>query len=267
MIRATHPLPAFAVTALVSGVAAARGARGTTLLLVVLSTAVGQASVGWSNDYLDRDRDRAAGRTDKPLVADDVGERAVLAGALVAFPVSVALSLPLGIAAPAVMLVAAGSAWLYNAAFKSTILSFLPYAVSFGLAPVYIWLVTSDDFPPVWIVVAAALMGVAGHLINVIPDFETDQATAVRGLPHRLGLKGSLGLACAVLIIVLAVVLWSTAPLVMGQLVAAPVAVALIASLAWAGQRGRGRLGFRLTIAAVGAIVMVFLLSPNAARL
>jgi 4-hydroxybenzoate polyprenyltransferase len=235
--------------------------------LVVLSTAVGQASVGWSNDYLDRERDGAAGRTDKPLVVGDVGERAVLTGALIAFPLGAALSLPLGIVEAVVMLVAVGSAWLYNAVFKSTTLSFLPYAVSFGLAPVYIWLVTSVDLPPAWIVVAAALMGVAGHLINVIPDLETDQVTAVRGLPHRLGLKGSLGLACVVLGLVLAVVLWSTWPPVTGQLGAAIMALALIGGLAWAGLRGRGRLGFRLTIAAVGAIVVVFLLSPNASQL
>jgi 4-hydroxybenzoate polyprenyltransferase len=267
MVRATHTLPALAVTGLVTAVTAARGARGATLVLVLLSTAAGQASVGWSNDYLDRERDRAADRTDKPIVAGEVSERAVLAGALIALPVSAVLSLPLGVPEATVMLVAVGSAWLYNAAFKSTAWSFLPYAVSFGLAPVYIWLVTSEDVPPGWIVAAAVLMGVAGHLINVIPDLETDEATAVRGLPHRLGLKGSLGLACVVLGLVLAVVLAFTAPPVTGQLVAAAIAVALIAGLAWAGLRGRGRLGFRLTIAAVGAIVAVFLLSPTASRL
>lgn len=267
LIRATHPLPALAVTALVTGVTAARGARGATLVLVLLSTAAGQASVGWSNDFLDRERDRVARRTDKPIVRGDVSERAVLSGALVAFPLSVALSLPLGLPEAAVVLVAVGSAWLYNAVFKSTTWSFIPYAVSFGLAPVYIWLVTSNDLPPAWIVAAAALMGVAGHLINVIPDLDTDQATAVRGLPHRLGLTGSLGLACVVLAMVLGIVLAFTAPPVTAQVLASAAAVALIAGLAWAGLRGSGRLGFRLTIAAVGAIVAVFLLSPGASRL
>lgn len=260
-------MPALAVTTLVAAVAASRGASGVTLALVILSTGAGQASVGWSNDYLDRARDRAAARSDKPIVAGDVGEGAVLAGSLVAFPVSAALSVLLGLAEATVMTVAVGSAWLYNAVFKSTPLSWLPYAVSFGLAPVYIWIATTDVIPPAWLVVATALLGVAGHLLNVIPDLEADRATAVRGLPHRLGLRGSLLLACAVLVGVLGLILSATAPPTAPQLVAAGMALALIAGIGWAGLRGSGRLGFRLTIAAAGAIVAVFLLSPAASTL
>lgn len=267
LVRATHPLPALAVTTLVSAVAFSRGARGSTLALVILSTAAGQASVGWSNDYLDRDRDRAAGRSDKPIVAGDVGERAVLVGALVAFPTSAALSIPLGPMEGALMAVAVGSAWLYNAVFKSTVLSWLPYAISFGLAPVYLWFVTSDEAPPLWIVASTTLLGISGHLLNVIPDLETDRATAVRGLPHRLGLRNSLLLACVVLVGVLVLILSATAPLAAGQIVAAALALGLVLGIAWAGLRGRGRLGFRLTIAAVAAIVAAFLLSPVASRL
>jgi 4-hydroxybenzoate polyprenyltransferase len=234
---------------------------------VILSTAAGQASVGWSNDYLDRERDRAAGRRDKPLVAGDVGERAVLIGAVVALPLSGALSIRLGVEEAGVMTVAVGSAWLYNAIFKSTVLSWLPYAVSFGLAPVYIWLTTAGELPPSWIVAATALLGVAGHLLNVIPDLEADQATAVRGLPHRLGLRGSLMLACVVLVGVLALIVGATGPPSAGQVSAGALGLGLVGGIVWAGLRGRGRLGFRLTIAAVAAIVATFLLSPAASRL
>lgn len=267
LLRATHPLPALAVTVLVTAVAASRGARGWTLAFVALSTAAGQASVGWSNDYLDRQRDRSTGRGDKPIVAGDVEPRTVVVGALVAFPLSVGLSVLLGLAEAAVMLVAVGSAWLYNVVFKSTAASFLPYAVSFGLAPVYIWLATSADLPPSWIVAGAALLGAAAHLLNVIPDLEADRVTAVRGLPHLLGLRGSLLLACLVLAGVLALVLVATGPPGSRQVVAGVLAGALIAGVAWAGLRGRGRTGFRLTIAAAAAIVAVLLLSPDVARL
>lgn len=267
LIRATHPLPAFAVTALVTGVTASRDASGRTLLLVALSTAAGQASVGWSNDYLDRERDRATGRVEKPVVSGDVGARAVLAGALVAYPLSVALSVPLGLAEAAVMLAAVGSAWLYNAWLKSTLLSFLPYAVSFGLAPVYVWLATGNALPPLWVVAVTGFLGAAAHLLNVIPDLDTDRVTQVRGLPHALGLKRSLFLAAGVLVAVLVAVLVGTWPPVGAQLAASGAAVALIAGVAWAGRGGRGRLAFRLTIGAAGAIVAVFLLSPQAGRL
>jgi 4-hydroxybenzoate polyprenyltransferase len=256
-----------AVTTLVSAVAASRGANGSTLAFLILSTAAGQASVGWSNDYLDRERDRASGRKEKPIVAGDVGERAVLLGALIAFPLSAALSVPLGVSEAAVMTAAVGSAWLYNAVLKSTVLSWLPYAVSFGLAPIYIWRATAGQLPPSWLVAGAGLLGVAGHLLNVIPDLEADRATAIRGLPQRLGLRGSLLLACVVLVGVLVLILTATAPPNAAQLVASAAGLGLIGGIAWAGLRGRGRLGFRLTIAAAAAIVAVFLLAPAASRL
>lgn len=267
LLRATHPLPALAVTTLVTLVAASRGARGWTLALVFLSTAVGQASVGWSNDYLDRGRDRATGRLDKPIVAGEVGSRAVLVAALLALPLCIGLSVPLGIGEAAVMAVAVGFAWLYNSTLKSTMASPLPYAVSFGLAPVYIWLATSGDLPPGWIPAATALLGFAAHFLNVIPDLESDRAARVRGLPHVLGLRRSLYLACSVLLIALAVVALGTAPLTAAQYVVAGVAFALIAGVARSGRREAGRLAFRLTIASAGAIVAVFLLSPSASQL
>ena len=269
LVRATHAVPALAVTVLVSVVSAARGARGLTLLWAVLSTAAGQASVGWSNDYLDRDRDRAVGRREKPIVAGDVSSGAVLVAAIVAFPLSILLSVPLGLPEALVMAVAVGAAWAYNAILKATVFSWLPYAVAFGLAPVYAWLATSGRLPPAWIVAAAALLGFAGHLLNVVPDLESDRRAAVLGLPHRVGLRASLLLACGALAGVLALVLIRMAPLgtTTWQFGSAVVALVLIAAVASAGATGKGRLGFLLTIAAAAAIIATFLLSPGAARL
>jgi 4-hydroxybenzoate polyprenyltransferase len=267
LVRATHPLPAVAVTVLVGAVTAARGASAGTLVWVVASSAAGQASVGWSNDYLDRDRDKRAGRAEKPLVAGDVRPGTVLTGALVALPLSALLSGPVGLAESGVMLAAVLSAWGYNLGLKATPLSWMPYAVSFGLAPVYMWMATSGtDLPPAWIVAAAALLGVGAHLLNVLPDLGADRAGAVRGLPHRLGVRGSLLLACGLLAGVLASLLGFGGPPDAGRAAAAGLAAGLIGGVAWAGIRGRNRLGFRLTIAAAGAIVLVLVLSPAALR-
>ena len=50
-------------------------------MLVALAVLAGQLSVGWSNDYLDRERDRAAGRTDKPVAAGELSPTLVRDGA------------------------------------------------------------------------------------------------------------------------------------------------------------------------------------------
>jgi 4-hydroxybenzoate polyprenyltransferase len=265
LARATHPLPAAAVTVLVGAVTAARGADAGTLAWVVASTLAGQASVGWSNDYVDRRRDAEAGRREKPLVAGDVSPRAVLAGALIALPFSVALSVPAGVPEAGVMLTAVASAWAYNLGLKATPLSWLPYAVSFGLAPVYIWLATSG-VPPAWIVAGGAMLGVAAHLLNVLPDLESDRVGAARGLPHLIGATGSLLLAGGLLAALLITVLVAGGPADGRRAWAAAVAAALIAAVVIAGLLGRRRLGFRITIAAAGAIVLVVVLSPGALR-
>ncbi len=268
LIRATHPLPALAVTTLVAVVTAARDADASALAFVVASTATGQASVGWSNDYLDRDRDAIAGRTDKPIVAGEIGPFVVWVAALVAFPFSIVLSLLVGAAEALVMLVAVASAWAYNFGLKGTVFSGIPYVVAFGLAPVYIWLATSDSLPAGWIVAAGALLGAAAHLLNALPDFESDRRGEVRGLVHRLGFRRALLLACAVLAVLLGVILLADGvPATGRQLGAGGVAAILILAVAWAGLRGAARLGFRLTILAAGALVATFVLSPAAARL
>lgn len=219
--------------------------------------------MGWSNDYLDRGRDAAAGRTDKPLVAGDVSPATVGWAALAALPICLALSLPLGLPETGVMAAAVISAWVYNAGLKGTVVSWLPYAVSFGLAPMYIWLAATGDSPPWWVAIGAGVLGVAAHLLNVIPDLEADAATTVRGLPHRLGLRASLLLACALFALVLTLVLVAGdgpgTPATLGAVLTA----ALILGVAWSGLTGRSRVGFRLAVGVAAAIVAVMVLLPG----
>jgi 4-hydroxybenzoate polyprenyltransferase len=263
LARALHPLPAFAVTALATAVTAALGAGAGTLGLVAASTAAGQASVGWSNDYLDRERDAAAGRADKPLVTGQVSSAIAWSAALAAFPICLLVSLPLGLPETGVMAAAVASAWLYNARLKATALSWLPYAVSFGLAPVYIWLAATGEMPPWWVAIGAGVLGVAAHLLNVIPDLEADAATTVRGLPHRLGLRASLLLACVLFALALTLVLVAGDDPGPPATLAAVLTAALILGVAWSGLTGRGRLGFRLAVGVAAAIVAVLVLLPG----
>lgn len=261
LLQATHPVPAAAVSVLAGTVVGARGAGIAATALATASTVAGQLSVGWSNDYLDRDEDAAVGRRDKPIPAGRIRPGAVWRAALVAFPVCLALSIPLGVAEVVVMAAAVGSAWAYNLGLKRTLLSWLPYAVSFGLAPVYIWLAAGDGPPPGWVVAGGALLGLAGHLTNVLPDLEVDRARGARGLPHRLGPGLSLALAGTAVGATVALVLGSAdevgPPVLLGAAVAGTLTVALLV----AGAARRTRLAFLLTIAAAAAAVGTFLLS------
>ena len=162
----------------VAGVAAAIGAT--------------QLSVGWVNDWLDAERDRVTGRTDKPVAAGAVSRRTVgISGLIAALAVPV-LGLPFGVAATVCITLVGVFALLYDWPLKSTPLSVVPYLVAFGLMPAFVVLaLPGHPWPPAWLVAAGALLGGGAHFANVLPDLADDAATGVVGLPHRLGAAGS----------------------------------------------------------------------------
>ena len=192
LLMACHPAPALLVTAVAAALALScgRGAGGSTL--VALAVLAGQLSVGWSNDRVDLERDRAAGRGDKPLAGGAVRPGTVTAGALTALAVCVPLSLACGAAAGAAHLAGVVSAWGYNLGLKRTPLSWVPYALAFGLLPAFVSLgLPGHPWPPAWALAAGAALGVGAHAANVLPDIDADLAAGVRGLPQRLGERWS----------------------------------------------------------------------------
>jgi 4-hydroxybenzoate polyprenyltransferase len=197
LLLASHPAPGLAVTALATALAASVDARPVRVGLAFLA---GQLSVGWSNDWVDADRDRQVQRPDKPVV-QGLPVSAVRTAAVLAVLACVPLSLALGVRAGAAHLVAVASAWAYNGALKATALSFAPYAVSFGLVPSVVTLALPEhEAAPWWATGAGALLGVGAHFANVLPDLEDDAATGVRGLPQRLGRTWASALAGVALV-------------------------------------------------------------------
>lgn len=184
LVRACHPEPTAAVTVLTATLV---GASGGNPLLAGAAVLSGQLSVGWSNDWVDAARDRLVGRQDKPVV-QGLPVATVRRAALLALLACVPLSLLMGRYAGAAHLVAVASAWSYNARLKSTVLSFVPYMLSFGLLPSVVTLtVPGHPGAPWWATSAGALLGIGAHGANTLPDLEDDVATGVRGLPQRLG--------------------------------------------------------------------------------
>ncbi len=161
-----------------------------------MAVLAGQLSVGWCNDAADAARDTATGQARKPIVIGLVAARTVRSAATVALLLAVPLSLLSGLAAATVHLIAVAAAWAYNLRLKSTLLSWAPYTLAFGLVPLFVALgQPGHELPPWWLTAAAALLGLAAHLANVLPDIAADLTTGVRGLPQRLGVARVRALA------------------------------------------------------------------------
>jgi len=200
LVRASHPEPTVMVTALAMALAVGTGRSGMGVLAVGAAVLAGQLSVGWHNDWLDAARDAAAGRPDKPVAAGAIARRTVGRAALTALIAAVPLSLASGWRPGLAHLVAIALAWAYNARLKATLISFVPYAVSFPLLVAFVTLgAPHASWPPWWALVTAALLGCSAHLVNVVPDMADDVAAGVRGLPHRLGRSRSVSATVALL--------------------------------------------------------------------
>jgi 4-hydroxybenzoate polyprenyltransferase len=257
LVMACHPVPTIGVTTLVTVLAVVAENDWPTVLLIALAVLTGQLSIGWSNDLLDASRDAAVHRPDKPLATGAISLRAVTAAMVVAAAATVPLSLGLGWRAGVVHLVAVASGWTYNLLLKSTVLSVLPYVVTFGLLPAVATLpLPAHPWPPSWVLAAGALIGVSAHFGNVAPDLDEDAAAGVRGLPHRVGRVGSGVAACgAALVAIAAVLLGQGGPASLLDWAVSVGAVALAASALLALRRNpRSEAAFysSMAIAALG---------------
>src|SRR4051794_22058890 len=83
LVRACHPEPSVAVTTITTALAVSAG-RGPASAWVAAALVSGQLSIGWSNDWIDADRDRTAARQDKPAARGELSPTTVRTAALVA---------------------------------------------------------------------------------------------------------------------------------------------------------------------------------------
>lgn len=260
LARCSHFAPTVAVTTFATLLALAAG-RGAGALWTMTAVLAGQLSVGWSNDWLDRHRDRAAGRHDKPLVRGEISDALLIRCAVGAVILAGLLSLASGVAAAAAHLTGVAFAWGYNLGLKSTLASAVPYAVAFGLLPAFVTLgLNPPAWPPAWAMGAAALLGAGAHFTNAVPDLADDAATGVRGLPHVIGRVGSL-LVAAVLLGggAAAVALGPSGPPAPAQVVALTVSLLAVAAVLGLGLTGRPRLAFPATLVVAATVVAAFL--------
>ncbi|MFJ8442554.1 UbiA family prenyltransferase [Kitasatospora griseola] len=251
LARSCHPVPAAAVTVLAAAMAVGAGRGPVGTLLTGGAVAAGQLSIGWSNDLIDRRRDEAAGRSDKPLAVGEVTGRRVAASTCWAVACCVLLSAACGVAAATVHLVAVAAGWAYNLRLKATWWSWLPYALAFALLPAFVTLaLPGRPWPAAPVLGAGGLLGVAAHFANVLPDLAADRAANIRGLPQRAGARVSA--LTAVLAATAAALLLAPGWPVLA--VTAPPALATLLA-------PRGRLPFLAVIAATAVALGLLLLN------
>jgi len=192
LFGSTHLLPCLGTTTFTVLMALIAGQRAMIFVLLP-AVLLGQFTVGWLNDYLDRDRDRIAGRQDKPIARGLISPTTILWFMIPSFVVSIALGFAFGVQAGWVYVIAMVSALLYDLYLKRTPFSIVSLIVSFGLLPVFVALGSPlARYPATWMIVAAALLGATIHFLNVIPDFEDDKKTGVKGFVHYFSYEHAL---------------------------------------------------------------------------
>ncbi|MFM2234078.1 MAG: hypothetical protein RLZZ240_662 [Actinomycetota bacterium] len=178
-------------------------------LRVAIAIFAGQLVVGWSNDFIDAPLDIAAQRTKKPIVSKEIDPEQLkksIFGALVA-ALLLSLFSPLGLTGTLIHFLGILSATFYNLKLKSTIISPLPYIISFGLLPWAIYLPAGNQ-PPIWLFIDFMLIAVAFHFFNVLKDFQWDINQGVLGLPQRLGRNASLVISISLVVIAIFIFLF-----------------------------------------------------------
>ena len=172
---------------------------------IQIATAIflGQLSVGWSNDILDVERDRLQNRMSKPLVSGELSldllRRALIIDLV--FCLIFSVTGPLGIRGGILHIFGVLCGLSYNWYFKFTWGSPVPYVLAFASLAAVTYVATNQT-PPSWLVAAGGLFGLAAHFANVLKDMESDREIGIRGLPQIVGVKTSLFIAGAALIVI-----------------------------------------------------------------
>jgi len=194
VLRAAHPKQAFLTAAGLAAAAALAGRPTRELGLVFVTVLVGQAIVGWHNDLVDRTRDAANEVPGKPIAEGLLEPGTVWFAIACATLLVVPLAIANGVAAGIAYLLAVAVSLVGNLTFRKGWLSWLPWAVSYGLYPAFLsyggWGGATEGNPPeISITVLAALLGVCVHFLKALPGLVADNRDGYRHLPLRVALR------------------------------------------------------------------------------
>ncbi len=194
LVRAAHPRQALLTAAGLALGAALSGRPAREVGLVAATVLVGQALLGWDNDLVDESADRADDRTGKPLVGGGLDRGTLSFWLACAILLVVPLSLSSGIDAGLAYLLSLAVGALGNRWLRKGRLSWLPWALAFGLYPAFLsyggWGGGADGHPPtVASSIAAAFLGIGVHVLVALRGLVEDNRAGRRHLPLRLALR------------------------------------------------------------------------------
>lgn len=210
LLRASHFPQTLAMTALLGVSAWLTSVEGLNLIIFVAAVFTGQLSVGWVNDLVDASLDSSAARLEKPVVAGALKRSTLRCAIAIALILTIALSiLAAGWIGGFAHLAAVASAQLYNLYLSRTVWSWLPYAVSFSLLPLFVAQAAARNlWPETSVILLFTTVGVIAHLLNALPDIEIDRRAGKGGLAVSLGRTKSLRLAAGLCVVALAALLY-----------------------------------------------------------
>ena len=191
LLKASHFGPTLLVTGISFSFAQHYWWEGPAYV-IAFGVFTGQLVVGWSNDLVDLEDDLRHQRKNKPLVAGSINQETLHHWLRFMVPFSFFVNIlgPLGIKGGLVYMMGVACGVAYNFYFKFSLLSPLPYAIAFAALPSCI-AISREISPPRWMLLGGALFGMAAHFINVIKDMKEDHVSGIRGLPQRIGTRGS----------------------------------------------------------------------------
>ena len=187
LLKASHFGPTMAVT-VVSFLLASNLWWEGPAYVIAFGVFLGQLLVGFTNDLNDFEDDLKHNRTAKPLVKGELTTSQLRKAIIIVAPIAVIFNIfgPLGVKGGLIYLFGVGMGVSYNFYFKSTSFSPLPYALAFAALVSSIVLAT-DRVPPLWLIAAGSLLGIAAHFANVLKDLDEDLESGIKGLPQMLG--------------------------------------------------------------------------------
>jgi 4-hydroxybenzoate polyprenyltransferase len=217
------------------------------LALLLAAQLSAQFTISLANDYFDAPTDALTQPT-KPIPAGVIRRDRVGGLAGVGAAATLALALPLGAAVLLFTALGLGAGLVYDAGLKRTLFSPLPFMLGFGVLP--LWAAAGVGVPlvgpPLACAALTAILVVALHLADTLPDLDSDAAAGVRGLAHRLGRPRAVALCCAALATGQALALLLALRFPSNWLILAPTlaltAALLLAALALYRHRGRAAL-------------------------